>query len=144
IDRETAPRRHWLPWLVLLVFVALIAAGYPLARSYVAERRAPEVDVVRATQVVASAGGSTARPVLVATGYVVARHSSDVGVKVGGRIARLGFEEGTRVRKGAVIAEIEHLDVGARPRSRGRGSTREHQRARAVRRRCHQEAGRGR
>jgi RND family efflux transporter MFP subunit len=113
IDRETAPRRHWLPWLVLLVFVALIAAGYPSARSYVAERRAPEVDVVRTTQVVASAGGSTARPVLVATGYVVSRHSSDVGVKVGGRIARLGFEEGTRVRKGAVIAEIEHLDIDA-------------------------------
>jgi HlyD family secretion protein len=113
IDRDTAPRRRWVPWLVLLMFIAVIAAVYPSARSYVAERRAPEVDVVRATQVVASAGGSTARPVLVATGYVVARHSSDVGVKVGGRLARLGFEEGTRVRKGAVIAQIEHLDIDA-------------------------------
>src|SRR5262249_6169833 len=52
-------------------------------------------------------------PVLVATGYVVARHSSDVGVKVGGRIAKLRFEEGTRVRKGEVIAEIEHADIDA-------------------------------
>jgi RND family efflux transporter MFP subunit len=52
-------------------------------------------------------------PVLVASGYVVARHSSDVGVKVGGRLARLRFEEGTRVRKGEVMAEIEHADIDA-------------------------------
>jgi RND family efflux transporter MFP subunit len=51
--------------------------------------------------------------VVVATGYVVARHSSDVGVKTGGRLAILKFEEGTRVRKGAVIAEIEHADIAA-------------------------------
>jgi HlyD family secretion protein len=113
IDRDTPPRRRWLPWLVLLLFVGVIAAVFPSARSYVAERRAPEVDVVRATQVVASPGGSTARPILVATGYVVARHSSDVGVKTGGRLARLRFEEGTRVRKGEVIAEIEHADIDA-------------------------------
>jgi HlyD family secretion protein len=49
----------------------------------------------------------------VASGYVVARRSSDVGVKMGGRLARLRFEEGTRVRKGEVIAEIEHADVDA-------------------------------
>jgi HlyD family secretion protein len=113
IDRDAPPRRRWLPWLVLLVFVGAIAAVYPSARSYVAERRAPEVDVMRAAQVVASAGGSDARPILVATGYVVARHSSDVGVKTGGRLARIRFEEGTRVRKGEVIAEIEHADVEA-------------------------------
>ena len=113
IDRDVPVRRRWVPWVVLLLFVAVVAAVYPSARSYVAERRAPEVDVVRATQVIPSAGGSTARPVLVATGYVVARHSSDVGVKVGGRLARIAFEEGTRVRRGAVIAEIEHADIDA-------------------------------
>ena len=69
--------------------------------------------VARATQVVTTPGGSTALPVLVATGYVVARRSSDVGVKTGGRLARLRFEEGTRVRKGEVIAEIEHADIDA-------------------------------
>ncbi len=79
----------------------------------VAERRAPEVEIGHATQVVTTAGGSTDLPVLVASGYVVARHSSDVGVKTGGRIARLRFEEGTRVRKGEVMAEIEHADIDA-------------------------------
>jgi len=113
IDRDAAPRRRWLPWVLLLLVLAAAAAAYPSARAYVAERRAPEVEVGRATQIVAASGGSTALPVLVASGYVVARHSSDVGVKTGGRIALLKFEEGTRVRKGAVIAQIEHADIDA-------------------------------
>jgi HlyD family secretion protein len=113
IDRDTAPRRRWLPWVVLLVLAGAAAAAYPSARSFVAERRAPEVDVAHATQIAAAPGGSTALPVLVASGYVVARHSSDVGVKAGGRLAMLTFEEGTRVRKGAVIAELEHADIEA-------------------------------
>jgi RND family efflux transporter MFP subunit len=113
IDRNAAPRRGWLPWAILLLLCAAAAAVYPRARAYVAERQAPEVELARATQVVTTAGGSTDLPVLVATGYVVARHSSDVGVKTGGRLARLRFEEGTRVRKGEVIAEIEHADTDA-------------------------------
>jgi len=113
IDRDAPSRRRWLPWVLLLALAAAGAAAYPSARAYVSERRAPEVDVTRATQVLPSAGGSTALPVMVASGYVVARHSSDVGVKVGGRIAALKFEEGTRVKKGAVIAEIEHADIDA-------------------------------
>ena len=87
IDRDAAPRRRWLPWLVLVVLLAAGAAVYPTARAYLNERRAPEVDVARATQVITTPGGSTDLPVLVATGYVVARHSSDVGVKTGGRLA---------------------------------------------------------
>jgi RND family efflux transporter MFP subunit len=113
IDRDAAPRRPWLLWAFVAVVCAAGVAAYPRARVYVAERQAPEVDIARATQIVASAGGSTDLPVLVATGYVVARHSSDVGVKTGGRLARLRFEEGTRVRKGEVIAEIEHADTDA-------------------------------
>src|SRR5439155_12013045 len=86
---------------------------YPTARAYLAERRAPEVERAVATQFVTTPGGSTALPVLVASGYVVARRSSDVGVKTGGRLAHISFEEGTRVRKGDVMAEIEHADIDA-------------------------------
>jgi HlyD family secretion protein len=113
IDRDAAPRRPWLLWTVLALLVAGGVVVYPRARAFIAERQAPEVDIARATQVVATAGGSTDLPVLVATGYVVARHSSEVGVKVGGRLARLKFEEGTHVRKGEVMAEIEHADIDA-------------------------------
>src|SRR5262249_45549448 len=113
IDRDAAPRRRWVPWAIVVILCAGAAAAYPRARAYLAERQAPEVEIARATQVVPTSSGSTELPVLVATGYVVARHSSDVGVKVGGRIARLRFEEGTRVRRGEVIAEIEHADIDA-------------------------------
>jgi len=113
INRDAAPRRRWVPWAVLVAICAAAYAVYPAARTYVAERRAPEVEIARATQMTPAAGGSADLPVLVASGYVVARHSSDVGVKSGGRIARLAFEEGTHVRRGVVIAEIEHADVEA-------------------------------
>ena len=113
IDRDAAPRRPWLLWATLAVLCAAGVVLYPRARAYVAQRQAPEVDIARATQVVSTAGSSTDLPVLIASGYVVARHSSDVGVKTGGRLARIRFEEGTRVRKGEVIAEIEHADIDA-------------------------------
>ena len=113
IDRDASPRRPWALWLVLALVVAASVAVYPRARTYMAERSAPEVDVTRATQVVTTPGGSTDLPVLVATGYVVARRSSEVGVKTGGRLARLQFEEGTRVRKGEIIAQIEHAEIDA-------------------------------
>ena len=70
--------------------------------------------MTRVAQIAPAAnGGSAAVPILVATGYVVARRSSDVGVKTGGRLQSLSFEEGTRVRRGAVIARIEHADLDA-------------------------------
>jgi RND family efflux transporter MFP subunit len=97
----------------MAVLAAAGVAAYPRGRAYVAARQAPEIEIARATQVVTAAGGSTDLPVLVATGYVVARRRSDVGVKTGGRLARLTFEEGTRVRKGEVLAEIEHADTDA-------------------------------
>ena len=98
--------------LLALAGGALLA--YPSARAWIDERRAPEVDVVKAAGIArAASGGSDALPVLVATGYVVSRHSSDVGVKVGGRLAMLAVEEGTRVRRGEIIAEIEHADIDA-------------------------------
>ena len=114
IDRDAPRRRRWLPWVVLLGLAGVGAGVYPSARAYVAERRAPEVEIAHASQLqAASSGGAADLPVLVATGYVIARRSSDVGVKVGGRLATIVFEEGTHVRKGEVIAEIEHADLDA-------------------------------
>jgi HlyD family secretion protein len=134
IDRGAARRRSWLPWVIFVVVAAAAALVYPSARGWVEERRAVQVDIARATQMVApAADGSGAPPVLVATGYVVARRSSDVGVKAGGRIATLGFEEGTRVRTGQVIARIEHADIDAQLEAARRAvAETEAQRAQAI------------
>ena len=67
IDRDSAPRRRWLPWAALGVVVAAGIAVYPKARALLDERRAPEVEVARTGQVIpASGGGSAHLPVLVA------------------------------------------------------------------------------
>lgn len=114
IERDAPRRIRWVPIIVVLALLAAAVAVYPSAREYYDRRRAPEVEVARATQVGTTARGGTAPiPVLVATGYVVARQSSDVGVKTGGRLQSLSFEEGTRVRRGHVIARIEHADLDA-------------------------------
>src|SRR5207247_10896653 len=108
IDRDRAPRRRWLPWALLLGLAIVAAAVYPSARAFVEERRAPEVEVAHAVPPVASVpGGSAELPVLVATGYVIARKSSDVGVKAGGRLAALRFAGGTRVHKGRGRGRLE-------------------------------------
>ncbi len=121
IDRDARPPRPWLAWTIIALLIAGGVAAYPRARAYVNERRAPEVEIAHAAAVPVAASGTTSLPVLVATGYVVARHSSDVGVKTGGRLAALKFEEGTRVRKGEVIAEIEHADIEAQLEAARRG-----------------------
>jgi multidrug efflux pump subunit AcrA (membrane-fusion protein) len=114
IDRGSAPPRRWLPWALLVVVIAVAAWFYPSARDYYSRSRAPEVEITRVTQIAPAANGRAAAvPILVATGYVVARRSSDVGVKTGGRLQTIGFEEGTRVRRGEVIARIEHADLDA-------------------------------
>jgi RND family efflux transporter MFP subunit len=114
IDRDSAPRRRWIPWTLLVLAVAVAAWFYPSARDYYDRSRAPEVEIARATQIASPGNGAPAAvPILVATGYVVARRSSDVGVKTGGRLQSVAFEEGTSVRRGEVIARIEHADLDA-------------------------------
>lgn len=114
IDRDTRRRVRWVPAAIVAALLVAAVALYPSAREYYERQRAPEVEIARAAQVGTTMGGAAVPiPVLVATGYVVARRSSDVGVKVGGRLQSLTFEEGTRVRAGHVIARLEHADLDA-------------------------------
>jgi RND family efflux transporter MFP subunit len=48
-----------------------------------------------------------------ATGYVVAQRKAAVASKATGRLVWLGVEEGSRVKKGEIIARLENLDVKA-------------------------------
>jgi RND family efflux transporter MFP subunit len=52
-------------------------------------------------------------PLVAASGYLVARHRATLSAKVPGRLAWLGVEEGSRVRKGQVIARLEDADLRA-------------------------------
>src|SRR5436190_1106114 len=91
IDRDRPRRRRWVVFAVPAALVAILAALYPSLREYLVERRAPEVEVTQASAMAPAAHGPAALPILVATGYVVPRKSSEVGVKVGGRLQTLAF-----------------------------------------------------
>ena len=48
-----------------------------------------------------------------ATGYVVAQRKASIASKATGRLEWLGVQEGSRVKKGEVIARLENQDVSA-------------------------------
>ena len=50
---------------------------------------------------------------LVATGYVYARKKANVSPKIGGRLAKLNVDEGSKVKQNEIIAELESSDVQA-------------------------------
>jgi RND family efflux transporter MFP subunit len=87
--------------LVLLVVVGLYLWG-PL-------QMAQEVT----TTVVARLYPAQAYTVLNASGYVVAQRKAAVSSKSTGRLVYLGVEEGSRVKKGQVLASLENEDLVA-------------------------------
>ncbi len=56
---------------------------------------------------------SQAVTLLNASGYVVAQRKASVSSKSTGRLSYLGVEEGSRVKKGEIIARLENEDLGA-------------------------------
>ncbi|MGB8991844.1 MAG: efflux RND transporter periplasmic adaptor subunit [Desulfobaccales bacterium] len=86
---------------VLLVLVGLYLWG-PLQ---------PATEVT--TTVVSRLYPAQAYTVLNASGYVVAQRKAAVSSKSTGRLAFLGVEEGSRVKKGEVLASLENEDLVA-------------------------------
>ncbi|MDD2903564.1 MAG: efflux RND transporter periplasmic adaptor subunit [Syntrophales bacterium] len=110
-ERPPAASRRTRLFLILggaafLLFIVLYLWG-PL-------RPAPEVS----TAVVAKVYPAQAYAVLNASGYVVAQRKAAVSSKSTGRLAFLGVEEGSRLKKGEVLATLENEDlVAARDQS---------------------------
>jgi HlyD family secretion protein len=97
--------RGWL----LLGAVLVVAAGG--AAYFFAGRglRPAKVEVVTAS--VVTEGQATT--LLSATGYVEAERKADLSPKITSRITQLNVTEGTRVRKGDVIARLDSTDLDA-------------------------------
>jgi RND family efflux transporter MFP subunit len=111
IDRGTKARSPWRwPLLLLAPVVLLFAALYVLRVRQAFS--APEVRTASAA-VTLKAEASAGTPILTASGYVVARRKAVVSAKIQGRLAELRVEEGSRVRKGEVIARLESADYEA-------------------------------
>jgi RND family efflux transporter MFP subunit len=92
-------RRGWL--IAAIVVIVLAAAGFAL------RSRPP---LVEAVTVEVTGGGAAAGEGITANGYVVARTKASVAAKLAGQLEYLGVSEGTRVRRGEVLARIESGD----------------------------------
>src|ERR1035438_5248641 len=111
IERDTPRRGRWR-WLVVLLLLAIVAAG---GLYFVRARPAfgaVEVQTVQPS-VQSGTGPMAGTPILTASGYLVARRQSVVSSKIQGRISRLLVEEGSVVKTGDVLATLENEDYAA-------------------------------
>ncbi|MFQ5710068.1 MAG: efflux RND transporter periplasmic adaptor subunit [bacterium] len=89
--------------LVLVILVAVI---------YLLNARMDSIPTV-SVATVATIYPSQAEAILTASGYVVAQRQAAIASKGSGRLEVLNVEEGDVVKKGQIIAELEHTDVDA-------------------------------
>ncbi len=108
IQREPERSGGFRRWLLVAAVLA-VAAGVAV---FVAGGRAltpRKVDTVTASVVTEG----QAATLLTATGYVEAERKADLSPKITSRITELNVTEGSRVRKGDVIARLDHTDIDA-------------------------------
>jgi HlyD family secretion protein len=111
IDRSRKKRRKspWI-WIALLAVVAIVVLAPRLLQGL----QVVEVTVATAVNLSAATGKPMdGSPELTAAGYVVADRQSVLAAKFTGRLARLNVSEADFVKKGAVIAEIDHSELDA-------------------------------
>ncbi|MGC2110108.1 MAG: efflux RND transporter periplasmic adaptor subunit [Candidatus Korobacteraceae bacterium] len=115
IDREAPRRGRWRLPLVVLLLLAIAAAGglyFVKARpafGAFSSFGAVEVETVQPT-LQSGSGPNAGTPILTASGYLVARKQSVVSSKIQGRISELRVEEGSVVQADEVLAVLDNAD----------------------------------
>ena len=108
IHREPERQGGTRGWLLLAAILVVGAGG---AAYVLAGRGLRPKKVEAVTAAVVSEGQATT--VLTATGYVEAERKADLSPKITSRITELNVTEGTRVKKGDVIARLDSTDLDA-------------------------------
>ncbi len=116
-------RKHVLPWMLCGVLLLVTFWRGGLALNAVPASAPADADdstevgqsaTSSAAATPSASGGAVAangrRVVLESKGYIIAAHQILVSPKVSGTVTRLTFEEGKRVKKGDMLAEIEDID----------------------------------
>jgi RND family efflux transporter MFP subunit len=108
IRREPEKARGPKGWLLggAVLVVAIGAAAYFFAGPSLRPRT---VEVVTASLLTEG----QASTVLTATGYVEAERKADLSPKITSRVTELNVTEGTRVKRGDVVARLDHTDLDA-------------------------------
>jgi HlyD family secretion protein len=105
-DQSGGPRRLWRVVVPVIALLLLGGAFFLFRGSF-----SSPVEVETAPASLTSP--SQANAVLTASGYVVAQVKAAVASKGTGRLEKLNVEEGDRVKKGELIAQLEDSDVMA-------------------------------
>jgi len=113
---SSGPRRSWLSRLLIFTLLILLAVGGFAAASYfdllnIMKGFEPRPEVRVASVSVQT--GRSADAVVVATGYLESRRQAKIGARAPGRIELLHVEEGSHVKKGEILAALEHADLDA-------------------------------
>lgn len=107
-EEKESSSKGWIKTiLAILVVIGIGAVGYYLYAGPL--KPAMEVEI----GAVAAVYPSQANSVLTSSGYVVAQRKADVASKATGRLEHLAVEEGTIVKKGQIIAQLENRDIEA-------------------------------
>lgn len=117
IDRSAPRRRSAVGALGWLLLFAGLIGGVAAGAYWLFQDRLFPVPIVNTESVRVMTLGQVSTQ-LTATGYLESRLQAAVGAKVPGRIARLPVVEGTKVKAGDVLAELEHADLDAALASR--------------------------
>jgi RND family efflux transporter MFP subunit len=113
IHRDAEREHRSLPigaivgWTVAVIVLAVIAWG--VYTRVVIPRRAPVVETI----IVKPTVNVTNPALLNATGYLVANKQSKITPKISGKVVRLNFDVGDKVRKGQVLAVLESTNMQA-------------------------------
>lgn len=94
-------------WLVVVVVLALLAAGVAAAGPRVASRFFKQEVQLTEIALVSPAQGAID---LSSSGYVIPQTVAKVGSKVIGRIAKVNIKEGGKVKSGDVLFELDSID----------------------------------
>ena len=106
-DQQGTPVGKIIGWVVALAILAGLA--WFVIQRWVMPSRAQlvETSVVKASVNVANP------PLLTATGYLVANKQSKITPKISGKVVRLNFDVGAKVREGDVLAVLESSNLQA-------------------------------
>lgn len=105
VQAPPTPRR-W-PWAVAAIGVAAVAGGVWLWPQQQAGAPVPVPAPAAATAAPVATAAPAAGTVLEASGFVIAERQATVSASTTGRIAKLFVSEGSRVRRGDLIAELD-------------------------------------
>ena len=117
LDRNARVGWNRLPWMLCALLAASTGwLGYLVVASQTSPTQPANAvsssDQTAAPAAIAKPAASThtPAPALESKGYIIAAHQILVSPKVNGMVTRLDIEEGKRVKKGDILAEVEDVD----------------------------------